>query len=349
MSWAKFSVMGSSRPSLLFSARVSRKFLTTPSLSWLPTSFCSSATICFLSPSVRVGAERTSESFGSFLKTLFRFSRALETGSRVEVLAAAVYCGGWGRPRQRKWFQIVICVVFSLHPDCRCGDFASFSQPSHGPIRACFISANGQLGAIGRAGARETYQSAGVGAIDAVQGNGRLDGLGVGGLGVAPHGDGAGSGSRTRDTGSGGARGARKCPGGVHDGGPGERRWTVGVVGGRFAAAVREGSDGGANAGEKADDLAFPGLGVRAAATHSVHRTNASATLLSPCPSQALFYGLACTSPTRACQSMLSLSLHAFFVGTIHETMRAQFCWTDKFSCQTLSSRKNKGYRSLNG
>jgi hypothetical protein len=62
-----------------------------PSLSWPPMCFCSSAIICCLSETERVGAVRIVASLGSFLKTAERASIDLAVGSRVLVLTAAVY------------------------------------------------------------------------------------------------------------------------------------------------------------------------------------------------------------------------------------------------------------------
>lgn len=167
MSWENFSVTGRRRPSLLFSARVSRKFLRTLSLSWAPMCFWSSATICCLSVTERVGAFRTEESLASFLKTAFRLSRALETGSRAEVLAAAVYCWFVMMARQRN------PIVISLYSRCLCCDFP-FVQPTTQFAAVPSRRTANSLPMV-RTGARKTYQSAGVGAIDAVQGNGRPD------------------------------------------------------------------------------------------------------------------------------------------------------------------------------
>lgn len=78
-------------PSLLFSARVLKKFLTVSFLSRAPICFCSSCTIWDLSCCVNVGALRILESFESFLKTSERAERDLDVLSNEEVFAAAVY------------------------------------------------------------------------------------------------------------------------------------------------------------------------------------------------------------------------------------------------------------------
>jgi hypothetical protein len=92
MSTPNFSTTPSSAPSLLFWASVERKFLTMPSLSWLPRCFWSSWTMFCLSETVRVGALRTSTSLGSFLKRAARDSSDFPVVSRTLVFAAAVYC-----------------------------------------------------------------------------------------------------------------------------------------------------------------------------------------------------------------------------------------------------------------
>jgi hypothetical protein len=81
------------RPRRLFSARVSRKFLTVGELA--PACLDSSATMAPLSSAVRVGADRMAASLGSFSSRAERLLRALAVGSRLEVLAAAVYWGNW--------------------------------------------------------------------------------------------------------------------------------------------------------------------------------------------------------------------------------------------------------------
>ena len=86
-----FSQTPSNMPSLLFSARVCRKFFMVSPLSAPPICFCSSCTICDLSPGVRLGALRMSGSLGSFLNTSDRADRDLAVLSSAEVLAAAVY------------------------------------------------------------------------------------------------------------------------------------------------------------------------------------------------------------------------------------------------------------------
>lgn len=77
------------RPRRLFSASVLRKFLTVSPPA--PACLASSATMADLSSAVRVGAARISDSLGSFSTMALRLLRALAVGSRVEVLAAAVY------------------------------------------------------------------------------------------------------------------------------------------------------------------------------------------------------------------------------------------------------------------
>ncbi len=87
-----FSQTPSSIPSLLFSARVCRKFFTVSPLSTPPMCFWSSCTICDLSPGVRLGAWRMTGSLGSFLNTSDKAASDLAVFSSAEVLAAAVYC-----------------------------------------------------------------------------------------------------------------------------------------------------------------------------------------------------------------------------------------------------------------
>lgn len=87
-----FSHTPGSIASLLFSARVFRKFFTVSPLSLPPVCLCNSWIIWDLSPGLKVGALRITGSFVSFLKTSESAARALEVLSRVEVLAAAVYC-----------------------------------------------------------------------------------------------------------------------------------------------------------------------------------------------------------------------------------------------------------------
>lgn len=77
------------RPSRLFSARVSRKFLTVSLPE--PAFLASSSMMAFLSASVRVGAERMATSLVSFSRRAPRLERAAAVGSRLEVLTAAVY------------------------------------------------------------------------------------------------------------------------------------------------------------------------------------------------------------------------------------------------------------------
>jgi hypothetical protein len=73
----------------LFSARVSRKFLTVGSLA--PACLVSSATMSDLSWVVRVGADRMEASLGSFSRRAPSLVMALAVGSRAEDLEAAVY------------------------------------------------------------------------------------------------------------------------------------------------------------------------------------------------------------------------------------------------------------------
>lgn len=77
------------RPRRLFSASVLRKFLTVSPPA--PACLASSATMAALSSAVRVGAARICDSLASFSTMALRLLRALAVGSRVEVLAAAVY------------------------------------------------------------------------------------------------------------------------------------------------------------------------------------------------------------------------------------------------------------------
>lgn len=79
------------RPRRLFSARVSRKFLTVGVAP--PACLASSATMAALSSALSVGASRMAPSLGSLSRRLPRLARALAVGSRADDLAAAVYCG----------------------------------------------------------------------------------------------------------------------------------------------------------------------------------------------------------------------------------------------------------------
>jgi hypothetical protein len=89
---ANLSTTPSRAPRRLLAARVSRKFLTMPSLSAPPRCFCSSWTICCLSETERVGAFRIWVSLASFWKTDESVSSDLAVGSRALVFAAAVNC-----------------------------------------------------------------------------------------------------------------------------------------------------------------------------------------------------------------------------------------------------------------
>ena len=75
----------------LFSARVSRKFLTVASLP-APACLTSSATMADLSAEERLGAPRMVLSLVSFSSRVPRLARARAVGSRAEDLTAAVYC-----------------------------------------------------------------------------------------------------------------------------------------------------------------------------------------------------------------------------------------------------------------
>ena len=75
----------------MFSARVARKFLMISALSAPPATFCSSAMICCLSETERVGAFRISISLRSALRVWLRLPRALAVCSRAADLAEAVY------------------------------------------------------------------------------------------------------------------------------------------------------------------------------------------------------------------------------------------------------------------
>lgn len=86
---SNFSTMPGRRPRRLFSARVSRKFLTVSLRE--PDCLASSSTMAALSASVRVGAARMPTSLGSFLTRAPRDSRAAAVGSSVCDLEAAVY------------------------------------------------------------------------------------------------------------------------------------------------------------------------------------------------------------------------------------------------------------------
>lgn len=74
----------------MFSARVCRKLLTVSALA--PMFFSSSAMMADLSAPLRVGASRMVASLGSLANRAPSRFRALEVGSRDEVLTAAVYC-----------------------------------------------------------------------------------------------------------------------------------------------------------------------------------------------------------------------------------------------------------------
>lgn len=87
---SNFSQTPPKRPRRLFSARASRKFLTV-ALEPAPDCLASSATTAALSSLLRVGALRMVESLGSFWMMLCRVAMALEVGSRLEDLEAAVY------------------------------------------------------------------------------------------------------------------------------------------------------------------------------------------------------------------------------------------------------------------
>jgi len=71
------------------SASVSRKSLTVSLVE--PEALASSAMMAFLSPGVSWGAARTPGSFASLVMRLPRLAIALDVGSRVDVLTAAVY------------------------------------------------------------------------------------------------------------------------------------------------------------------------------------------------------------------------------------------------------------------
>jgi hypothetical protein len=78
-------------PSLLFSAKVFRKFLTVSCLSATPICFINSPTMAVLSEGFNVGAWSIVFSLGSFLRRPDREARDLATPSKMEVFAAAVY------------------------------------------------------------------------------------------------------------------------------------------------------------------------------------------------------------------------------------------------------------------
>ncbi len=90
MIWLNFWQTPWRRPRRLFSARVSRKFLTVAPLA--PACLVSSVTMALLSSVLRVGADRMEASFLSFSKMAPRLARALAVGSSVDDLLAAVYC-----------------------------------------------------------------------------------------------------------------------------------------------------------------------------------------------------------------------------------------------------------------
>ena len=88
---ANFSETPLSMPRRLFSARVARKFLTV-SLAAEPRVLDSSATMAFLSASLRVGVSRIAASLASLTYRSPSAFRALAVGSSVDVFTAAVYC-----------------------------------------------------------------------------------------------------------------------------------------------------------------------------------------------------------------------------------------------------------------
>lgn len=90
MIWLNFWQTPWRRPRRLFSARVSRKFLTVAPPP--PACLVSSATMADLSSGLRVGADRMEESLLSFSTMEPRLARALAVGSSVDDLEAAVYC-----------------------------------------------------------------------------------------------------------------------------------------------------------------------------------------------------------------------------------------------------------------
>lgn len=89
INWPNFWQTPLRMPSLLFSARVLRKFLTVSLLP--PVCLLSSATMADLSSAVSVGVDRTLDRLGSLSKTLLRLARAFAVGSSVDDLEAAVY------------------------------------------------------------------------------------------------------------------------------------------------------------------------------------------------------------------------------------------------------------------
>lgn len=155
------------RPRRLFSARVWRKFLT---VALVPEVFSSSAMMADLSAGVRVGAWRMAASFASWLTRPPSLFRAVAVGSSEEDLTAAVYC----------LFGQNDALAF------RCSLLGWPVAPAHqlhvphlpmSQLIVHLLPPRVRLGAV-------TYQGSGIGAIDAEEGDGRLDGLGGGGGGV---------------------------------------------------------------------------------------------------------------------------------------------------------------------
>lgn len=89
MSSANFPQTPGRRPRRLFSASVSRKFLTVSLAP--PVSLASSPTMSDLSAAVSVGVDRICNSLASFSTTLPRLAMARAVGSSVDDLDAAVY------------------------------------------------------------------------------------------------------------------------------------------------------------------------------------------------------------------------------------------------------------------
>src|SRR5690242_12155191 len=90
MIWPNLEQTPWRRPRRLFSARVSRKFLTVAELP--PACLLSSATMADLSSGVSVGAARICGSLVSFSTMAARLASALGVGSSDEDLEGAVEC-----------------------------------------------------------------------------------------------------------------------------------------------------------------------------------------------------------------------------------------------------------------
>lgn len=135
----------------------------------VPEVFSSSATMADLSAGVSVGAARMVASLASWETRLPSLFRAVAVGSSEEDLTAAVYCLFWQN-------DALASRLSARLPHGPCASIAIVPSPNWDPIS----SASGRVGAV-------TYQGSGIGAIEAEEGDGRLDGLVGGGGGVEAH------------------------------------------------------------------------------------------------------------------------------------------------------------------